>query len=70
MAGSAEITLSVNKLGRHIGARIDGVLLGGDLDAGVLDRIREALLVHKVIFCRGRIEDEILFTFGLPAADD
>ena len=66
MAGSAEITLSVNKLGRHIGARIDGVLLGGDLDAGVLDRIREALLVHKVIFCRGQhhLDAEQHFAFA------
>jgi taurine dioxygenase len=40
----------VTQLGSRIGARIDGVRLDGDLDAGTVDDIRDALLRHKVIF--------------------
>ncbi|MGW6421656.1 TauD/TfdA dioxygenase family protein [Nocardia sp. NPDC055053] len=42
----------VAKLGAHIGARIDGVRLGGDLDARSVAAIRAALAEHKVIFFR------------------
>jgi taurine dioxygenase len=42
----------VVKLGAHIGARIEGVRLGGDLDATTVDAINDALLTHKVIFFR------------------
>jgi taurine dioxygenase len=42
--------LTVTKLGSRIGARIDGVRLGGDLDADTVAEIRRALLQHKVIF--------------------
>jgi alpha-ketoglutarate-dependent sulfate ester dioxygenase len=45
---------TVTKLGSRIGARIDGVRLGGDLDAAAVDGIRRALLEHKVIFFRGQ----------------
>jgi taurine dioxygenase len=44
--------LTVTKLGSRIGARVDGVRLGGDLDQHVVDEIRRALLAHKVIFFR------------------
>jgi alpha-ketoglutarate-dependent taurine dioxygenase len=37
-----------------IGARIDGVRLGGDLDDATVHEIREALLKHKVVFFRGQ----------------
>ncbi|MGW0176735.1 TauD/TfdA dioxygenase family protein [Rhodococcus sp. NPDC003322] len=43
---------SVTRLGAHIGARIDGVTLGGDLDPATVALIRKALLDHKVIFFR------------------
>ncbi len=46
--------VTVTKLGSRIGARIDGVRLGGDLDQATVDEIREALLAHKVIFFRGQ----------------
>ena len=36
----------VVKLGAHIGARIDGVRLAGDLDAGTVAAINAALLEH------------------------
>ncbi len=47
-------TLTVTQLGSHIGARVDGVELGGNLDAGTVEQIRAALLRHKVIFFRGQ----------------
>ncbi|MGF2943827.1 TauD/TfdA dioxygenase family protein [Mycobacterium sp. Lab-001] len=46
--------VSVTKLGSRIGARVDGVRLGGELDPGVVDEIHRALLTHKVIFFRGQ----------------
>ncbi|WP_227980307.1 TauD/TfdA dioxygenase family protein [Nocardia spumae] len=44
--------VSVRKLGTHIGARIDGVRLGGDLAPETVAAIRTALNEHKVIFFR------------------
>jgi len=46
--------IAVTKLGSQIGARIDGVQLGGDLDTDTVDEIQDALLAHKVIFFRGQ----------------
>ncbi|KLI09682.1 dioxygenase [Mycolicibacterium conceptionense] len=46
--------LSVKKLGSRIGARIDGVTLGGDLDEATVAGIRRALLEHKVVFFSGQ----------------
>jgi alpha-ketoglutarate-dependent sulfate ester dioxygenase len=58
--------ISVTKLGGRIGARIDGVKLGGDLDPGTVDGIREALLAHKVIFFRGQhhLDDDQQLAFA------
>ena len=52
--------ISVTRLGGRIGAQIDGVRLGGGLDAGAVDAIRQALLAHRVIFVRGQhhLDDE------------
>lgn len=47
-------TATVSKLGSRIGARVDGVRLGADLDATTVEVIRAALLEHKVIFFRGQ----------------
>ncbi|MEV0030791.1 TauD/TfdA family dioxygenase [Nocardia sp. NPDC050793] len=47
-------TVSVTKLGARIGAQVDNVRLGGDLDAASVDVIRRALLEHKVVFFRGQ----------------
>ncbi|MGW6727647.1 TauD/TfdA dioxygenase family protein [Nocardia sp. NPDC055029] len=47
-------TVTVTKLGAHIGAQVDGVRLGGDLDAATVATIRRALTEHKVIFFRGQ----------------
>jgi taurine dioxygenase len=48
------MSLKVVKLGAHIGARIEGVRVGGGLDAVTVAAINEALLEHKVIFFRGQ----------------
>ncbi|WP_269751272.1 TauD/TfdA dioxygenase family protein [Mycolicibacterium baixiangningiae] len=48
------MSLRVVKLGAHIGARIDGVRLGGGLGPATVAAINEALLEHKVIFFRGQ----------------
>ena len=50
----ARPTVAVQQLGGRIGARIDGVRLGGDLTADVVATVREALLRHKVVFFRGQ----------------
>ncbi|GAA2816255.1 TauD/TfdA dioxygenase family protein [Crossiella cryophila] len=52
MAAQLSSTVTVHKLGAGIGARIDGVRLGGDLPATAVAEIRAALLAHKVIFFR------------------
>lgn len=44
--------ITVTRLGSRIGARVDGVRLGGDLDEDAVEEIRRALLAHKVIFFR------------------
>ncbi|MBY8856741.1 TauD/TfdA family dioxygenase [Nocardia sp. CA2R105] len=46
--------VQVVKLGAHIGARIEGVRLGGELGPATVARIRAALHEHKVIFFRGQ----------------
>jgi alpha-ketoglutarate-dependent sulfate ester dioxygenase len=52
--------LAVHQLGARIGARVDGVRLGPDLDDRVVAEIRAALLQHKVVFFRGQhhLDDE------------
>jgi len=67
-------TLAVTQLGSRIGARIDGVALAGDLDAAMVEQIREALLRHKVIFFRNQhhLDDaqqqEFAMCLGMPIA--
>jgi len=52
VAESVDALVTVSKLGASIGARVDGVRLGGDLPAETVARIRAALLANKVIFFR------------------
>ncbi|OZF55004.1 taurine catabolism dioxygenase [Rhodococcus sp. 14-2470-1b] len=54
------------KVGGKIGARIEGVRLGGDLDTETVDFIRRALLEHKVIFFSGQdhLDDESQYAFA------
>ncbi|MFF0544220.1 TauD/TfdA dioxygenase family protein [Nocardia thailandica] len=53
-APAGDTAIQVVRLGAHIGARIDGVRLGGDLDRATVAAIRAALAEHKVIFFRGQ----------------
>jgi alpha-ketoglutarate-dependent sulfate ester dioxygenase len=46
--------VTVTKLSSRIGARVDGVRLGRDLDPATVEEIHQALLTHKVIFFRGQ----------------
>ncbi|MDJ0395082.1 TauD/TfdA family dioxygenase [Rhodococcus sp. G-MC3] len=57
---------TTTKLGQHIGARIDGVSLGGRLDSAVVEQIRAALHEHKVIFFRGQhhLDDDAQYSFA------
>ncbi|WP_025737462.1 TauD/TfdA dioxygenase family protein [Mycobacterium genavense] len=58
--------ITVTKLGSRIGARVDGVHLGGDLDPVAVEEIRRALLTHKVIFFRGQhhLDDQQQLAFA------
>lgn len=49
---AVEHEVSVHQIGGRIGARIDGVRLGGELDDAAVATIRAALLRHKVVFFR------------------
>ena len=59
-------SVTVTKLGSRIGARVDGVHLGGDLDPAGVEAIHQALLTHKVIFFRGQhhLDDQQQLAFG------
>ncbi|WP_020669527.1 TauD/TfdA dioxygenase family protein [Amycolatopsis nigrescens] len=58
--------VEVVKLGAHTGARVDGVRLGGDLEAVTVSRIRAALLAHKVLFFRDQhqLDDRAQLAFA------
>src|SRR6201996_7386714 len=58
--------ITVTKLGSRIGARVDGVRLGSDLDRAAVEEIRQALLTHKVIFFRHQhhLDDQQQLAFG------
>lgn len=49
---SASAKIEVKPIGGRIGALIEGVQLSGDLDDADVRLIREAMLQHKVVFCR------------------
>ncbi|RFU87568.1 TauD/TfdA family dioxygenase [Streptomyces triticagri] len=49
---TATTPLTTHKVGGRIGAVIEGVRLGGDLDAETLTAVRTAILTHKVVFFR------------------
>ena len=56
----------VVKLGANIGARVDGVRLGANVDAATAAEINSALLEHKVIFFRDQhdLDDEGQLAFA------
>ncbi|GAA1872613.1 TauD/TfdA family dioxygenase [Pseudonocardia ailaonensis] len=67
-------TVTVTRVAGHIGARIDGVRLGGDLSAGTVEQIRAAMLKHKVLIFSGQqhLDDDshlaFVRLFGEPTA--
>jgi len=73
-AGESAATGTVAKLGAHLGARIDGVRLDGELDPASVLLIRRALNEHRVIFFRGQdqLDDDGQYAFaellGTPTA--
>ena len=58
--------VTVEQLGGRLGARGDGVRLGGDLDDDAVATIRAALLRHKVVFFRDQhhLEDDQHIAFA------
>ena len=66
--------LRVVRLGANIGARVEGVRLGADVDEETAAQINDALIEHKVIFFRGQhhLDDESQLAFartlGTPTA--
>ena len=66
---------TVTRLGSRIGARVDGVRLGGDLDTATVCEIRRALFAYRVIFFRGQLhlDDDQQLAFarllGTPIAN-
>lgn len=58
--------IAVKKLGSRIGAQVDGIRLGGDLDPAAVAEIRAALSAHKVIFFRDQhhLDDHQQLAFG------
>jgi taurine dioxygenase len=58
-------TTTVSPVGGRIGARVEGVRLGGDLAPETVAEIRAALLRHKVLFFRGQqhLDDESHLAF-------
>ena len=59
-------SITVTRLGSRIGARLEGVHLGGDLDPATAEKIHQALLAYKVIFFRGQhhLDDERQLAFA------
>ncbi|MYS82350.1 TauD/TfdA dioxygenase family protein [Embleya scabrispora] len=64
-------TIAVSPVSARIGAVVEGVRLGGDLDAITVDTIRGALHRHKVIFFRGQdhLDDAGQLAFGRLLGD-
>ncbi|MFT4043691.1 MAG: TauD/TfdA family dioxygenase [Gordonia sp. (in: high G+C Gram-positive bacteria)] len=50
LATAAADTITITKLGEHIGARIEGVRLGADLTPAQVSTIHRAILEHKAVF--------------------
>lgn len=50
--GAGSSTMEIKPLGGRIGALVEGIQLSGDLQAGEVAAIRDAMLRHKVVFLR------------------
>ncbi|MFB7718364.1 MULTISPECIES: TauD/TfdA dioxygenase family protein [unclassified Nocardia] len=58
--------ITVERLGEHIGARVGGVRLGGDLPGEQVEAIRLALAINKVVVFTGQhqLSDESQYEFA------
>ena len=58
--------LAVTKLGEHLGARVDGVRLSGDLDDATVQAIRTVLATHKAVIFTGQqhLDDNSQYEFA------
>ncbi|MET8650924.1 TauD/TfdA dioxygenase family protein [Nocardia aurea] len=58
--------ITVDKLGEHIGARLGGVRLGGDLAAEQVEAIRLALAINKVVVFddQHQLDDDSQYAFA------
>ncbi len=58
--------ITVTRLGEHIGARIGGVELSGDLSGDKVEAVRLALAVHKVVVFTGQnhLDDQSQYAFA------
>ncbi|MCF8571492.1 TauD/TfdA family dioxygenase [Gordonia sp. HY002] len=67
----ADAGITVDKLGEHIGARIGGVTLGGEVPAEKIEAIRLALAVNKAIVFTGQnhLDDESQYAFAQLLGD-
>ena len=65
-ATTTHVHLDITPLAGRIGARIDGVRLGGDLDHATFTAIHQALLQHRVLFFRNQqhLDDASHQAFG------
>ena len=63
---SALPTLTVTKLGEHLGARVDGIRLSGDLDDATVQAIRTVIATHKAVIFTGQhhLDDTVQYEFA------
>lgn len=62
---TTELHPSVTRLGQNIGARVDGIQLGGDISDDEVEFIRTALATHKAIVFRNQnLDDESQYAFA------
>ena len=61
----SELDFDIRPVAGRIGAVITGVDLAGELDDRTVDRIRAALLAHRVVFFREQeLDSDALVAFG------
>ena len=62
--------VTVTKLGSRIGAQVDGVQLGSDLDRTTVEEIHQALLAHKDLAAARALGEQLGVAMPLAALTD
>ncbi|MEJ6550019.1 TauD/TfdA family dioxygenase [Corynebacterium sp. USCH3] len=59
-------SIEFTRLSHNVGAAVEGLRLGGDLDSATVDRIRTELALHKVLIVRGQqhLTDDDQYAFA------